>query len=111
MYNTNYPFGNYPMPQQTYNNFNVNQRMEVVKVNGQNGAQAYQMPPNSSALLLDETAPLVWLVQTDGAGYKTTTPYNITPYQQEPAPDFKQLEERIAKLEGIINAKSDSVTA
>jgi hypothetical protein len=35
------------------------QRQEVVRVNGRNGAEAYQMAPNSSALLLDESAPVV----------------------------------------------------
>ena len=28
-------------------------RSEIVKVNGENGARAYQLAPNSSALLLD----------------------------------------------------------
>ena len=32
-------------------------RSEIVKVNGENGARAYQLAPNSSALLLDESAP------------------------------------------------------
>lgn len=76
---------------------------EVVKVNGINGVNAYQMAPNSSVLLLDTTAPMVWLVQTDGAGYKTNTPYDITPHVSEEETQFKTLEERIAKLEEVIN--------
>ena len=31
------------------------QRCEIVRVNGKNGADAYQLAPNSSALLLAET--------------------------------------------------------
>ena len=81
------------------------QRQEIVRVNGENGAKALQLAPNSSALLLDESAPLVWLVQTDGAGYKTTVPYTITPYQAQPAPDLNSLEERIQRLEDLINGK------
>ena len=81
------------------------QRQEIVRVNGENGAKTYQLPPNSSALLLDESAPLVWLVQTDGAGYKTAVPYTITPYQAQPAPDLNSLEERIQRLEDLINGK------
>ena len=76
-------------------------------MNGENGANAYQLMPNSSALLMDETAPLVWLVTTDGAGYKTMTPYKITPYQQEAPADTRSLEARIKRLEDIINEKSD----
>lgn len=79
------------------------QRMEIIRVNGEGGARAYQMPPSSNALLLDEANPLVWLVQTDGAGYKTVTPYTITPYQAAPAPDLGSLEQRISRLEGILN--------
>lgn len=83
------------------------QRMEIVRVNGENGARAYQMPPSSNALLLDEANPLVWLVQTDGAGYKTVTPYTITPYQAAPAPDLGSLEARISRLEAMLNGKPD----
>ena len=81
------------------------QRQELIRVNGENGAKAYQMGPNSSALLLDESAPLVWLVQTDGAGYKTAVPYSISPYQSQPEPDYFSLEERIKRLEDMINGK------
>lgn len=83
-------------------------RTEIVKVNGENGARAYQIAPNSSALLLDETAPIVWLVQTDGAGYKTVAPYTIAPFQPEPPINAKDLEARIARLESMIDGKSDT---
>jgi hypothetical protein len=80
----------------------VAQRCEITRVNGRNGAEAYQLPPNSSNLLLDETAPIVWLVQTDGAGYKSLTPYTISPYQAAPPVDVQSLEERVKKLEEMI---------
>ena len=82
---------------------NFGNRQEIIKVNGENGARAFQMMPNSSALLLDETNPIVWLVQTDGAGYKTATAYTITPYQPESKVDVISLESRISRLERIIN--------
>lgn len=88
------------------------QRAGIIRVNGEGGARAYQLPPNSDALLLDESAPLVWLVQTDGAGYKTVTPYTITPYQAAPAPDLGAMEQRISRLEGMLNGwKPDSQQA
>lgn len=84
-------------------------RTEIIHVNGQNGAQAFQMFPNSQALLLDDTAPLIWLAQTDGAGYKTITPYTIAPYQPEPEIDLKNIEERLKKIEEVMyNAKSNA---
>ena len=79
------------------------QRCEITRVNGRNGAEAFQLPPNSSTLLLDETAPIVWLAQTDGAGYKTLAPYSISPYQPAPPVDVQSLEDRVKRLEEMIN--------
>ena len=93
-----YPGSPYPYPQlQTQQ-----PRQEVTKVNGENGARAYSMGPNSSALLLDETGTIVWLVTTDGAGYKTVAPFDISPHQTAAPPDYNDLEERIRKLEEAI---------
>ena len=82
------------------------QSQRVVEVTGRSGAEAYHLGPDSSALLLDTTAPIVWLVKTDGAGYKTLVPYDISPHEEENP--YKSLEERIAKLEETINAKSNT---
>ena len=102
MYNTPY------YPQQFYQPQQVPKKTEIIHVNGENGARALQMMPNSQALLLDDTAPIVWLAQTDGAGYKTVTAYTITPYQAEPEISVKDLDVRLRKIEEVINnAKSN----
>lgn len=102
-------------PYQQYQQFpqyqQPTQKCEVIRVNGEAGARAYQMQSNSSALLLDQSAPIVWLAQTDGAGYKTVTPYSITPYQPQPEVDVNALEARIKRLEDVLSAKPDSVNA
>lgn len=85
-----------------YSNFYSNP-YQVVRVNGENGARMYQLPPNSSALLIDENEPLVYLVTTDGAGYKTISTYSIKPYEPEPMPDYNSLNSRLERLESIIN--------
>ena len=102
---------NFQMPQLTM----PAPHYEVTRVKGEPGADMFQMGPNSSALLLDETAPIVWFVQTDGAGYKTKTPYDINLHVDEPKPDVKSLEDRLAsidarlqKLEGAMSDESDS---
>lgn len=77
---------------------------QIIKVNGENGARAYQMMPNSSALLLDETAPLVWLKETDAVGYPSLSAFKIEPYTPEPKPDLKQLMERLISLEERLNS-------
>ena len=84
---------------------------QVVRVNGENGARAYALGANSSALLLDESGTLVWLCVTDGAGYKTISPYDITPHQDAPAPDYGSLESRITKLEEIMYELSGDTPA
>lgn len=93
----------YIQGQTNIHNANGNQ---IVKVNGRGGADAYQMPPNSQALLLDETQPIVWLKQTDGAGYPTVSAYDITPHEEVKMPDMKSLEERIAKIEEVLKNES-----
>lgn len=87
-----------------YQQFPQYGQQNIIKVNGENGARAYQMMPNSSALLLDETQPVIWLVQTDGAGYKTCTPYTIKPFEK---PE-NELEMRVRKIEEMLYAKSNS---
>ena len=81
-------------------------QQQVVRVNGENGARAFQIGPNSSALLLDESGALVWLVTSDGAGYKTVSAYDIAPHQQEKAPDYGDLESRIKRLEEKVNGNT-----
>ena len=114
MYEFNQFYGGQTNPYQNRMNtmpFNFSQRTEIVRVNGENGARAYNLPPNSSILLLDETAPIVWLAQTDGAGYKTITPYTISPHQAEPTHDYNSLAERVKRLEDMFNAKSNDANA
>lgn len=83
------------------------QPSQVVRVNGENGARSFQLGANSSALLLDESGLIVWLVTSDGAGYKTVSAYDITPHQVAPAPDFGSLESRIKRLEDMMNDTAD----
>ena len=83
------------------------QACQITRVNGRNGADAFRMAPNSSILLMDENDPIVWLKQTDGAGYATVTPYTVTPYQAAQPVDVTSLESRVKRLEDMINAKSD----
>lgn len=93
----------YQPAQSPYNPMPQPPVMQVVRVNGRGGAEAYSIGPNSSALLLDESGRIVWAVTTDGAGYKTISPYDIVPHQDAPAPDYSGLESRITRLEGLMD--------
>ena len=92
---------------QMNNNLHPASQNQIIKVNGRGGAEAYQMAPNSQILLIDETQPLIWLKQTDGAGYPTLTAYDIKPHEEAPMPDMKNLEERVTKIEEAMRYESN----
>ena len=83
---------------------------QVDRVHGENGARAFALGPYSSAMLLDESGTIVWMVTTDGAGYKTIAPYDILPHKTEAAPDFSDLESRVKKLEDMIGGRKNGNT-
>ena len=88
-------------------------KQEVLKVNGQNGALSIRMGSNCSALALDINDPILWVVVSDGAGYKTATPFDIFPHVQEPEPDLKTFDDRLTRMEKMLeevlaNGKSSS---
>lgn len=107
-------YGNTPRQ----NAYGFGQKVEVVSVNGEQEANSYPIPPNSSILMLDSTQPVVWLKITDAASYPTVTGYEITPIKKPVTPveqsyDFTKLEERIANLErrlerGKSNIRNDA---
>ena len=100
-----------PYGQQFQSYQQVLPQQQVVRVNGENGARAYAMGANSSALLLDESGKIVWLKTTDGAGFATVTPYDVTPHQIERTPDFSSLETRVKRLEELINEHANDSSA
>ena len=93
-----------------YPQYQTPRRFEITHVHGEPGIDALQMAPNCEGLFLDDTAPLVWLVQTDGAGYKTKTPFEIKPYEAPKPVDMNDLLSRIQRLEGMVN-ESNKPTA
>lgn len=119
-------YGNYmPSTQQNYmpnygtpSNFRYNapqsvsvQRNEIIRVNGKEGAEAYPLAQNSSIMLLDENNPIVWIKRTDGAGFPTVEPFAISPYKPEPPIDLKAIDERLSKVEAILNEQSNTTNA
>lgn len=101
------PYGYAPVSQQNGAGSVLPQQSQIIRVNGKNGAEAFRMAPDSSILLMDENDPIVWLKTSDGAGYCTVTPYTIAPYQSAPPVDVNSLENRVKRLEDMLNAKPD----
>lgn len=106
-----YPYDNYSQSQSIIKNQlleslgQTSQPAErhVIKVNGRAGADNLNLPPNSDDIALDMNDSIIYFIQTDGAGYKTVTPYDISPHKEiSPEDKFKSLEDRLSKLEEVV---------
>ena len=47
----------------------MNNQQNLIRVNGIDGAKAYQMPPNSTVALFDGNDDIMYIKTTDGAGF------------------------------------------
>ena len=110
-----YPYPAQAAPAGMYYQPPYQQSFQITKVNGENGAKAFQMPPNSSIILLDESNPKVYIKETDGASYPKLSVYKLVPDTDEKKEEeekvsedqIKKLEERIAVLERFVtNSKA-----
>ena len=90
-----YPQASYPVQQ------NILPAQQVVQANGKASVDAIRMAPNSSVLVMDTTAPIVWLCVSDGLGNVSPTPYDISPHKDAPAAD--SVEARLSNAEAAIN--------
>ena len=55
----------------------------VVKVNGINGANAYQMRPNQMSALFDENEDVFYIKTTDGAGFPSIRTFKFEEVREE----------------------------
>lgn len=107
MYSYN-PYQYYQPPQPQSQNLLPPQ--QIMQTNGRPTFEAFKMSPNSSILLADTTAPIVWKCTTDGLGNVTSEAFDITPHKETPVIDttaiLREMNDRITRLEEIANAKS-----
>lgn len=59
------------------------QSQQIQYVNGKNSAEAYQMPINSSVILMDSNLPRFYLKQTDASGTVTLKAYDFKEAEDE----------------------------
>ena len=92
------------------------QKRTVEYVSGQEGANAYQLAPDSSALLLDKDMNVLWVVATDQNGSKSVVKgYNIGEEYTPPKPvtlddlmaQMQSMNERLTKMEASGNGQSN----
>ena len=73
---------------------------QITKVTGMDGARAVQLAPNSSKICIDETREnRLFLIMTDGAGFKTIRPMRCEFEDVEPERHENPLEDRMCELE------------
>ena len=93
MYPTLYPYQTTPfIPQQP-------QTQSIQYVNGKQSAEGYQMPANSSVILMDSNLARFYIKQTDASGIATIKSY-----------DFKETEEE-KPVEYVTKAEFDKFKA
>ena len=69
------PYYNQPMNNQQI--FPQEQPRNLIRVNGIDGAKAYQMPANSTVALFDSNEDVMYVKSTDGAGFPSIRTFSF----------------------------------
>ena len=64
------------------------QPQSIQYVNDIKSAEAFQMPPNSSAILMDANLSRFYMKQTDASGVATIKSYDFKEAEAEKAPEY-----------------------
>ena len=67
---------NQPMNNQQF--FQQEPTQNLIRVNGIDGAKAYQMPANSTVALFDSNEDVMYVKSTDGAGFPSIRTFSFT---------------------------------
>lgn len=77
-------------------------QQQVITVAGAESLAQIQLAPNSSMLVMDQGAPVVYLVQSDGVGKATATAYDISPHKDKTQIKQESMDARLAAVEAAI---------
>ena len=90
-------------------------QQQIMQSNGKPTFDTFRMSPNSSILIADTSAPIVWRCTSDGLGNVTSEAFDITPHKDASVLDvasitaiLTEMNTRITKLEEMNNEKSNS---
>lgn len=72
---------NQPMNNQQF--FQQEPQQSLIRVNGIDGAKAYQMPANSTVALFDNNEDIMYVKTTDGAGFPSVRSFKFVEMTQE----------------------------
>ena len=79
------------------------QQQSIQYVNGRQSAESYQMPANSSVILMDSNTSRFYMKQTDASGLATIRAYDFKEAKEDKAPEYvtkSEFESFKAKLKG-----------
>lgn len=62
---------------------NILPPMQILTASGKASIDALRMSPNSSVLIADNTAPIIWKCVSDGLGNVTSEPFDVLPHKDE----------------------------
>ena len=106
MYNPYNPYLNYMQPSALPSNQNILPPQQIPQAKGKASIDMIRMSPNSSILIADETAPIVWKCVSDSLGNVSAVAFDISPHKDEEetaketlSVEVSNMEERIRRLE------------
>ena len=82
------------------------QQQNIQYVNGKQSAESYQMPANSSVILMDSNKSRFYVKQTDASGMATVKAYDFKEAEDEKPTEYvtkSEFESFKAKLKGVRN--------
>ena len=82
-------------------------QQQVITVAGADSLAQIQLAPNSSLLAMDQGAPIVYLVQTDGVGKASWTAYDIAPHKDKATVQQETMDARLSALEAAVKRLED----
>lgn len=98
-------------PYQQYQQRPILPQQQIIQVNGKASVDTIQLAPNSSILVMDTSAPIVWMCVSDGVGKVTATPYDISVHKEESPADIKSMEQRLSIIEAAMIEMEDKLNA
>ena len=73
----------YNQPQNNQQFFQPEPTQNLIRVNGINGAKAYQMPANSTVALFDSNNDIMYVKSTDGARFPSIRTFSFTELKED----------------------------
>ena len=97
----------YPNPQYGIQP-NILPPQQILQAKGKASIDMLRMSPNSSVLIADETAPIVWKCVSDSLGNVSSQPFDISPHKDEEQVAQENMAVVVANIEDRLKKLEDS---